>query len=217
MMKNGLRLNHLNRAIIASLLLTAPVAHAHAQDHSHHQHHQHGHHQHHGETLAAAAPLTKESLYQTELSWVNQHNETIELADLRGKPVIVTMIYASCNTACPVLVQDIRRIEQQLGDAAADTQVLVVSFDHENDTPERLAEFAEQQRANKDGWHFVTGSASDIRTWAALVGIRYRQNPNGGYDHSNVIGVLNAEGELVHRHEGLNRHHEKVAQVLLAL
>jgi|GEM_PF-5285091 len=89
--------------------------------------------------------------------------------------------------------------------------------DHENDTPERLAEFAEQQRANNDGWHFVMGSASDIRTWAALMGIRYRQNPNGGYDHSNVIGVLNAEGELVHRHEGLNRHHEKVAQAVRAL
>lgn len=209
-------MKHLKRTSALAVIGTAALglglfaAPSSANSHHHHQHE----HQHHGETLEAVAPTTSESLYQAGIQWVNQHNQHLELSQLRGKPVIVSMIYANCSSACPVLVQDIKHISEQLDQQAQDIQVLVVSFDHENDHPQRLYEFAHNQRANHDNWHFVTGSAEDIRTWAALLGIRYRSNPNGGYDHSNVIAVLNREGELVYRHEGLAQKHSQAAQAV---
>lgn len=191
------------RRVITLLALWALSAGSMAADHPQGDHH--GHHQKHT-PLPMAGGVSGESLHQLDVQWQTHHGEALTLADLSGRNVIVTMIYANCNTACPVLVQDVRRVYQALdAERRERTDLLVVSFDTERDTPERLQQYAEGVGAVGSEWHFATASASDVRTLSALLGVRYRQNPKGGYDHSNVVAVLNPEGEIVHRHEGLNQ------------
>ncbi|WP_347330579.1 SCO family protein [Marinimicrobium locisalis] len=175
--------------------------------HDHHNHHGHDHHSGmHHTPLPMVSQVPEGSLHQLDAVWQTHRGEAVTLADLAGRPVIVTMLYASCTTACPVLVQDVKRIQQALPEAQrARTALLLVSFDTEGDTPEALNQYAQNVRADGEAWHFATGSATDVRTLATLLGVRYRKNPEGGYDHSNVIAVLNTKGELVHRHEGLNQ------------
>ena len=38
--------------------------------------------------------------------------------------------------------------------------------------------------------------AADVRQLAVLLGVRYRQLPNGDFDHSNIISVLDGDGVL---------------------
>lgn len=188
-------------------LTTASALGADAPAHGEHEHHSHDHHSEmHHTPLPMAPQVTEGSLHQLDAVWQTHRGENLTLADLGGGPVIVTMLYASCTTACPVLVQDVKRIYQALPDATrARTALLLVSFDTESDTPAALNYYAQSVRADGDAWHFATGSATEVRTLAALLGVRYRKNPDSGYDHSNVIAILNAEGELVHRQEGLNQ------------
>jgi protein SCO1/2 len=40
---------------------------------------------------------------------------------------------------------------------------------------------------------------------AALLGIRYKKLPDGEFAHSNVITLLNPEGEIVHQQIGLGQ------------
>jgi protein SCO1/2 len=40
---------------------------------------------------------------------------------------------------------------------------------------------------------------------AVLLGIKYRKEPQGGFAHSNLITVLNKQGEIVHRQVGLQQ------------
>ncbi len=189
------------RQFSSALVLWAMGAWAMAADLPHGDHH--GHHQ---APLPMSREISGDSLHQLAAPWYTHRDEMLTLADFSGRNLIVTMIYANCSTACPVLVQDVRRIYQALDEERrARTDLLLVSFDTHADTPTKLQQYAQRIGAEEEQWHFATGSEVDVRTLAALLGVRYRKNPEGGYDHSNVVAVLNPEGEVVHRQEGLNQ------------
>src|SRR5690625_306064 len=107
-------------------------------------------HTHHHTPMAMIESVSDDSLHQLSASWRDHRNQPMTLKDLSGKAVIVTMIYANCQTACPVLVEDVKRLYHGLDDAQqADTRVLVVSFDAERDTPEALHRYAIDMGADR--------------------------------------------------------------------
>ena len=58
--------------------------------------------------------VTKEkstdSIFYLDSKWQNQDGKTLQLQDLKGKNLVVVMIFTSCKTACPLLVTDIKNI-----------------------------------------------------------------------------------------------------------
>ncbi|MDZ7708409.1 MAG: SCO family protein [Trueperaceae bacterium] len=171
----------------------------------------------HPTALSSDAPLPGASLYHLDADWTDHRGEALRLEDLRGGPVIVTMIYASCETACPILVGDVQRLYEALPDAArADTQVLVVSFDHERDAPERLASYVASTGTEHPAWRFAVGDAHATRALAALLGVRYRPAGNGMFSHTNLISVLDGGGVVVHSEEGLGRPVEPAVRAVVA-
>ena len=70
--------------------------------------------------------------------------------------------------------------------------------------PKRLKQFAEDQNLNLARWKLLTGSRSDIDDFAVLLGFRYKKENDGSYSHSNIITLLDEEGEIIHQHVGLN-------------
>ena len=194
-------------AMVFGLTLSAHVT---AAEHAHHDHAHHDH-----TPMAMTESISDHSLHQLPALWQDHRNQSVALKDLSGQAVIVTMIYAGCQTACPVLVEDVKRLYHNLDDAQqANTRVLVVSFDAQQDTPDVLHSYAQNMGADRPGWHFVTGNESDIRTIAAVLGIRYRESPSGGFDHSNVIAVLDRQGEILGRQEGLMQSPERLLGAL---
>jgi protein SCO1 len=200
-----MKINSLTAAALG-LAFSAQAAFAECEHHKDHHSHM---------PVAMVEPLSDESLHHLPAVWRDHRNQTLSLKDLSGQAVIVTMVYASCMTACPVLVEDVKRLYYSLNDAQqADTRVLVLSFDSKGDTPEALNTFAQNMGGDLPGWHFVTGDEADIRTISALLGIRYRENPSGGFDHSNVIAVLDRQGEIRGRVEGLAQPPERLLGAL---
>ena len=51
----------------------------------------------------------------------------------------------------------------------------------------------------------LRGSADDTLELAALLGVKYKRETSGQFAHSNLITVLNADGEIVHQQIGLNQ------------
>ena len=49
------------------------------------------------------------------------------------------------------------------------------------------------------------GSDDDVLELAALLGVKYKQEANGQFAHSNIITVVNADGEIVHQLTGLGQ------------
>ena len=156
--------------------------------------------------LGAAEALPGRSLYHLDSTWTDHRGEEVRLSDFRGKPTVVVMFYASCDTACPLLVRDALRLEQELPAAARDeTQFLLVTIDPERDAPERLARYVEENDLEAANWNFLTGPESQTRALAALLGVQYRPAGNGMFSHTNLVTILDREGVVELRTEGLNQ------------
>lgn len=178
-----------------------------------------GHDAHANHTPMSAEAVTHDhSMFHLDADWLAQDGRSFRLDQLAGKPTVITMIYGSCTTACPVLVNDARRVERALPESIRkDLQVVVVSFDPARDTPKRLADYAADYDVDPERWHFLHGNAADIRTLAAMLGIRYRDNGDGTFDHSNVVTLLDARGRITERSEGLARPVEPLVEALESL
>jgi len=154
--------------------------------------------------IPSLAPLTARSLYQLESSWTNDDGLALQLGELRGRPVVLAMFFASCSYACPLLVNDMQRLRELLpAEVRAKTQFVLVSFDTVRDTPAALKEFRKRSAIEDAGWTLVRGDADSVQELAMLLGVKFKQDVAGQFAHSNLVTVLNGEGEIAHQRNGL--------------
>ncbi|WP_020402566.1 SCO family protein [Gracilimonas tropica] len=177
---------------------------------------QHGGHMgHQQEALKAGDIHPDHSLYHLDAEFVDHRKAALSLDDFKGEPVIIVMFYGNCTQVCPILIQDAWRLYSSLDNSAqAKTNVLAVSFDTENDTPEVLKNYAEYEQLDLPKWHFVTGKHTDIRMLATLLGVKYQKTGDGNFAHSNLITVLDIEGKIAKRVEGLNQPVSEAAELI---
>lgn len=151
----------------------------------------------------AALPFTAESLYQLDVTFTDDTGKTFRLGDLRGRPVALDLFFASCGYACPLTVTDMLAIQASLpADLRARAAFVLVSFDTERDTTAVLAQYREQRQLDGN-WIILRGTDDAVRELAALVGVKYKREADGSFAHSNVVTILNAQGEIVHQRQGL--------------
>ena len=116
----------------------------------------------------------------------------------RGKPVLITMFYASCPHVCPMLISTIMQTEARLStEELAELRVLTISIDPERDTPDKLLETLERHSADSSRWSLVRPEPGDVRTIAGVFGIKYKQLPDGEFNHTTKIILLDREGVQV--------------------
>ena len=156
-------------------------------------------------TLAAGKP-TDRSLYQLESTWISDVGRKVKLSVLRGRPQVLAMFFSNCEYACPILVNDMKKLEAALPkDVLAKVDFVLVSFDTKRDTPEALAAFRRKENLATGRWTLLRGEADDVRELAALLGVNYAQDARGQFAHSNLITLLNAEGEIAFQQAGLGQ------------
>lgn len=169
---------------------------------------------------SAAAPgeFTDKSLYQTESRWTTDTGQQMRLAALKGRPQIIVMFFANCRSACPVLVHDLQRIEASLNEnERSRVGFTLVTIDPRRDTPEALARYRANRSLATNTWTLLHGAPADIQELAALLGVRYKEQTNGQFAHSNLITVLNRQGEIVHQLAGLGQDVEGTIRVIKGL
>ena len=165
---------------------------------------------------STALALSPDSLYQLESHFTDDTGQTFTLGELRGRPVVLNMFFSSCGYACPLLVTDMQAIRGQLPAAIrASTIFVLMSFDTDRDTPAALATYRAQRSLDKS-WKLLHGSADAVRELAALLGLKYKQEIDGSFSHSNLLTVLNAEGVIVHQRSGLEGGLPATAAALIA-
>lgn len=151
----------------------------------------------------ATSPLPSGSIYQLDGTFVTDEAKPFRLETLRGRPVLLVMFFSSCTYACPMIVSDLTRLRASLPEAQRHAVAIVlVSFDVARDTPAQLRRFR-TERALDDGWSLLRGGEAEVAELAALLGVKYRQEMDGQFAHSNLITLLNREGEVVHQRAGL--------------
>lgn len=163
----------------------------------------------------ATAVFTDKSLFQLDSTWTSDMGREVKLGVFRGRPQVVGLFFTHCEYACPIIVHDMRRIQAALPASLRDqVDFLLVSFDTERDTPAVLADYRKTHRLDTDHWTLLTGKPDDVRELAALLGINYQKDARGQFAHSNVITILNAEGEVIRQQVGLNTGPEESVKAL---
>jgi len=88
---------------------------------------------------------------------------------IKGKQVLINLMYATCEGACPIVTANLVKVYEALKDRMGKDLFLVsMTIKPEEDDPKALKEFAEMHRALLPGWTFLTGDPYDLET------IRYR-------------------------------------------
>ena len=166
-------------------------------------------------TAPAVAALAGKSIYQIDSTWTTDAGEPFKLATLRGRPQIVAMFFTSCQNACPITVSDMKRIEGALPEALrAHVGFTLVSFDPERDTTAALHAYRLRRGLDPTRWTLLRGEPADVSELAARVGMKYKNGARGQFAHSNIITVLNPDGEIVRQQIGLNQNIEETVAMV---
>ena len=160
--------------------------------------------------------ISETSIFNLDSKWNTEEGETILLEDLKGKTLVMVMIYTTCKAACPRLVADMRNIEKQIPNNN-DLRYVLISIDPVNDTPERLKTFAIENQMDAEHWTFLQGTASTVREFANVLAVKYKQISPVDFSHSNIISVFNDKGELMHQQEGLGVDNKETVSTILEL
>jgi protein SCO1/2 len=128
--------------------------------------HDHSAHAHHMKALSDDSPYSKKrSAYEIPdvmlLGQDGHEHSLVALLDSE-KPVMLNFIFTSCTTICPVMTSTFVEVGRQLGPDRQHVQMVSISIDPENDTPARLAEYANARGAG-ESWTFLTGDLASIR------------------------------------------------------
>lgn len=157
----------------------------------------------------AATPLPGDSVLQPTQVFTDQSGRDFHLADRAGQVQIVSMFYASCTYTCPLTIDAGRGIDKALTPRQrARLGVLMVSFDTRRDTPAALAALAGKRKLDVPRWTLARSSEDGVRTFAALLGVRYRRLANGDFDHSSQWILLDAQGRILARSEVEGARHD---------
>lgn len=194
-----------------------PAGHDHAQMLRDQQAGHEGHQGHEGhEPLPAAEPVRDTSIYQLPVSMTDSKGGAASLGAWSGQPALISMVYTSCTAACPLIISDLKAIDAALSPTTrAATRYLLVSMDPERDTPAKLAEMASNHGLD-DRWLLTRTDEDGVRQIAAVLGIRYRKLADGNYNHSAVLTLLDGNGVIDQRIDGLGQSNaELVARVEL--
>jgi protein SCO1/2 len=149
-------------------------------------------------------PYTDQSLYQLESKWTSDVGKELKLGVLRGRPQVLLMFFAQCEYACPRLVHNVKALEKAMSTELRDkVDFLLVSFDSEARHRKRSGRIGRKINSRSRDGPLLRGAVDDVRELSALLGINYVKDARGQFAHSNVITVLNSDGEIVYQHQGL--------------
>lgn len=149
-----------------------------------------------------ATALPGDSIYQLPLPLTDSQGQTRDWRTLRGKPRLVAMFYTSCQYICPLIVESGKAVERQLTPAQQKRLgVVLISMDPARDDPAALRKVIDQRKLDAARWTLASPRADDVRAVAGVLGIRYRQLADGGFNHSSALILVDAEGRIVARTE----------------
>ena len=132
-----------------------------------------------------------------DYSFVDTDGKALTLGQLRGKPLVLSMVYTSCYQICPMTTRHLSKIVAKARDALGDESftVAVIGFDSAVDTPDAMRYFGAKQGISDQGWRLLSTDPQTIRALSQDLGFLFYPSSNG-FDHLIQASVIDAEGRV---------------------
>jgi protein SCO1 len=161
---------------------------------------------------AVGIPATGQADCLPDVKLLDQYGQPFSLASLRGRPVLFDFFYTTCPGPCLVLTARMRSIADMLGDGLGSRASFVsITVDPERDTPVQLLAYAKEQRANRAGWIFLTGTPSQIDALMSRFKLVRQHEADGSVAHVLEFFLVGPDGRLQFQYLASEVHSERIA------
>ena len=132
-----------------------------------------------------------------DFQFVSGSGEPVSMASLRGKPLVLSLVYTSCYHICPMTTRHLSKVVEKAREAlGADSfNVATVGFDALHDTPETLRQFAKNQGVDGRDWLLLSADEKTVDKLVEQLGFTYIASPRG-FDHVIQATVIDGEGRI---------------------
>ena len=129
-----------------------------------------------------------------DLHFTDSRGQSLQLADLKGNPLVISLIYTSCHHICPTITKNLNKVVDKARDALGDNSfnVITVGFDSRNDNAAAMYHFAQRQSVSVENWKFLAADAATIETLSLQLGFQFTASPKG-FDHLLQTTILDAD------------------------
>jgi protein SCO1/2 len=132
-----------------------------------------------------------------DFTLTTQDGAKLSSSDLKGKILLVSFIFTTCNGTCPATTHRMSQIQEELKTRNlfkdGRMQLLSISLDPARDTPEVLRGYMKLYDADPSHWTFLTGPpdqvASVVKSWDMWA----KPAANGQLDHPSRIFLIDTQ------------------------
>ena len=147
-----------------------------------------------------------------------QEGTQLSLLELRGNPLVVTFIFTSCRSACPMLTSKLVAIQRRISKTVKPSvRFLAISVVPEIDTPDVLKAYAKAHGADLRSWTFLTGTSSAIEDVARRYAVFQKRRASDDIEHTFLTSLIDANGVLRVQYQGVEFNEEEFIADLRAL
>jgi protein SCO1/2 len=159
-----------------------------------------------------APDYPRQHLPAPDFALVDQHGVPLGPGALRGRPIVLTFVFAHCATLCPVVVETVKQ-------ATAGTDppvVLLVTLDPWRDTPSSLPALAKRWSLPPHAHILSAARAPDVLAVAGAYAVPFERNETtGDIAHPPLVFVIDRDGRLAYTFN--NPPVEWIAQALVRI
>jgi protein SCO1/2 len=116
--------------------------------------------------------------------------QPFHLRNLRGKPLIISLIYTSCHHVCPLITRNVAEKVEIAREALGDDAFTVKTY-------------ASSQGIDMPGWHFLSGDAATVTALSDDLGFQFFPSAKG-FDHLSQTTIVDAAGAVYRQIYGVD-------------
>ena len=128
----------------------------------------------------------------------DQHGDPYQLAEQRGRLVLLFFGYTHCPDVCPLTLAEYREIKSRLGEQASQVEFIFITVDPERDTPERMYRYVNGFDPDFVG---LSGDIAEMESvwsdyWVYRAKVETGSASGYAMDHSARMYLIDARGDL---------------------
>ena len=125
--------------------------------------------------------------------------QPLRLSELRGHIVLISFIYTSCPSACPLLTARMALLWKRLGREGIPggrVRFLSITVDPARDSAAALDSYAKRFKADHEGWKFLREEREKLQSVLAAYDEWTRPQPDGEIDHPARLYLIDRRGRI---------------------
>jgi protein SCO1 len=136
-----------------------------------------------------------------EFSLIDQDRHVFTRESMEGRLTVSAFVFTHCRSTCPRLTAHMKGLQSRLSDVPR-VQLVSVSVDPRNDTPEVIKDYMTKNELDESNWRFVTGEEAAIRHAVVdgfRVGLGDEESKVAGAEdimHSNSFVLVDDEARV---------------------